>query len=105
MVHVFINIPMFHDICPNYLGHNCILNDINFRYSFRTLQIPICDPQIGPTTAKKSEEFTKLNVTLQNISNMAGLVVSLEDFITEYQAEYMHCINQRVTTITQSPIY
>ena len=66
----------------------------------RTLQIPFCDPQIGPTTAKKSEEFASLNSILQNTSSMAGLVVSLEEtFLNDYQAEYMHHINKRITAI------
>lgn len=66
----------------------------------RTLQIPFCDPQIGPTTAKKSEEFARLNTGIQDTSSMAGLVVSLEeDLLDDYQADYMHCINQRVTAI------
>ena len=66
----------------------------------RTLQIPFCDPQIGPTTARKSEEFARLNASLQNTSSMAGLVVSLEeDLLDDYQTDYMHCINQRVTAL------
>jgi len=64
------------------------------------LQIPFCDPQIGPTTPKKSEEFAQLNAALQNASSMAGLVISLEqDFLNDYRAECMHHINKKVTAI------
>ena len=66
----------------------------------RTIQIPFYDPQIGPTTAKKSEEFAVLNNLLKKISSMAGLVVSLEEnLITDYQTESMYAINRKVTAI------